>query len=315
MKPARIASFPSVPSDSFPFWTLNPRNKASIHYRAAALSQYLLRKKEIAIREGRDVASDFVYASLFSKEDRHLSKISLWSFLKHASHRPKIILGLDQSTSKDEAESHFSNWNIAIIFYTQQEVASWHNARGNDSLAWFCMEHVFGFKLALNLMLAADSNVFYADSDVLWFGDFYHNFDMISSYPIKPSLDSGERPFDPSLMEKMANSLGFDFEKRPHGCAGVCFFASGNQAFEEVRPWVDILQASGAINRLSEQTIISGLAKKNASFLPQRLVAMDRSVTHCSHSSTPLKSLGRHYPADMRTQFWIDAFHQIILRK
>ena len=315
MKPARIASFPSLPQDGFPFWIFNPTNTASVHYRVATIAQYLLCKKNISIKRTQQTTDDYVYASLFSREDKYLSKISLLSFLKHAAHRPKIVLGLDQSTSKEEAINHFSNWNIPIDFYTPPEVASWHKARGNDSMAWFCMEHVFGFKLALNLMLASENNVFYADSDVLWFGDFYHNFDMISSYPIKPSLDSGERPFDPSFMDKMANSLGFDFEKRPHGCAGVCFFASGNQAFEEVRPWVDILQASGAINRLSEQTIISGLAKKNASFLPQRLVAMDRSLTHCSHSSTPLKSLGRHYPADMRTQFWIDAFHQIILQK
>jgi len=315
VKPARIATFPSEPSHNFPFWAFNPRNKATIHYRAAALSQYLLCKKGIAIQDGRDVTADFVYSSLFSSEDRHLSKISLWSFLKHSTHRPKIVLGLDQATSKDNAESHFSNWRVAIDFYTPSEVASWHKARGNDSLAWFCMEHVFGFKLALNLMLAADSNVFYADSDVLWFGDFHHNFDLTSPYPIKPSIDSGERPFDPSFMEKMAKSLDFDFEKRPHGCAGVCFFASGNQAFEEVRPWVDFLKANAGINRLSEQTIISGLAKKNTSFLPQRLVAMDRSITHCLHSSTPLKSLGRHYPADMRTQFWIDAFHQVIFQK
>ena len=315
MKPARIASFPSLPQDGFPFWIFNPTNTASVHYRVATIAQYLLCKKNISIKRTQQTTDDYVYASLFSREDKYLSKISLLSFLKHAAHRPKIVLGLDQSTSKEEAINHFSNWNIPIDFYTPPEVESWHKARGNDSMAWFCMEHVFGFKLALNLMLASENNVFYADSDVLWFGDFYHNFDMISSYPIKPSLDSGERPFDPSFMDKMANSLGFDFEKRPHGCAGVCFFASGNQAFEEVRPWVDILKASGAINRLSEQTIISGLAKKNASFLPQRLVAMDRSLTHCSHSSTPLKSLGRHYPADMRTQFWIDAFHQIILQK
>lgn len=315
MKPARIATFPSRPPHDFPFWAFNPRNKATIHYRAAALSQYLLYKKEIANRKAGDLTSDFVYASLFSKEDAHLSKISVWSFLKHATHRPKIVLGLDQSTSLGEARTYFSNWNVVIDFYTPSEVASWHKSRGNDSLAWFCMEHIFGFKLALNLMLANDCNVFYADSDVLWFGDFYHNFDLTSPYPIKPSIDSGEKPFDQSLMEKMAKSLDFDFEKRPHGCAGVCFFKCGNQGFQEVRPWVDFLKANGGINRLSEQTIISGLAKKNASFLPQRLVAMDRSITRFSHSSTPLKSFGRHYPADMRTQFWIDAFHQIILQK
>jgi hypothetical protein len=315
VKPARIASFPSRPSHNFPFWTFNPRNKASIHYRAAALSQYLLCKKEIAIQDGRDVTTDFVYSSLFSNEDWHLSKISLWSFLKHATHRPKIVLGLDQSTSKDDAESYFSNWHVAIDFYTPPEVASWHKARGNDSLAWFCMEHVFGFKLALNLMLAADSNVFYADSDVLWFGDFYQSFQCSDSYPIMASIDSGERPFDQPFMAKMAYSLGFDFEKRPHGCAGVCYFRCGSQAFKQVNPFVEMLQSIGGVNRLSEQTIISGLAKRNESFISERIITMDRKITNGFYSGSPTKSLGRHYPAAMRTQFWIDAFHQIYFNK
>jgi hypothetical protein len=315
VKPARIASFPSLPQDGFPFWIFNPTNTASVHYRVATIAQYLLCKKNISIKRTQQTTDDYVYASLFSREDKYLSKISLLSFLKHAAHRPKIVLGLDQSTSKEEAINHFSNWNIPIDFYTPPEVASWHKARGNESMACFCMEHVFGFKLALNLMLASENNVFYADSDVLWFGDFYQSFQCSDSYPIMASIDSGERPFDQPFMAKMAYSLGFDFEKRPHGCAGVCYFRCGSQAFKQVNPFVEMLQSIGGVNRLSEQTIISGLAKRNESFISERIITMDRKITNGFYSGSPTKSLGRHYPAAMRTQFWIDAFHQIYFNK
>jgi len=307
MKLARIASFSSLPPSRFPFWIFNPKNRASIHYRSATLAQYYLSKKSFWVEE-RNQNHKFIYTSLLSKEDSLLSKVSLWSFLRNASCHPRIALGLDSNLSRVEAEKYFAGWGVKSEFYTTQEVAEWHINQGNESIAWFCLEHVFGFKLALNLMLAHKNNVFYADSDVLWFGDFSSALDFNNkSSSIQPSIDSGQRPFDVTFMEQMGESMGFDPYARPHGCAGVCFFKYGSEATEEVKPWVDLLRSDHVINRLSEQTIISAIGKSKSSFLSTRVMAMDTSTTKFSLSQTRNNSLGRHYPANMRTQFWIDA--------
>jgi hypothetical protein len=307
MEPARIASFSSLPPRRFPFWVFNPKNSASIHYRSAALAQYYLSKKIFRL-EKKSQNHQFIYSSLLSKEDCLLSKVSLWSLLRKASCHPRITLGLDSNLSRVEAEKYFADWAVKPEFYTTQEVADWHINQGNESIAWFCLEHVFGFKLALNLMLAHENNVFYADSDVLWFGDFSSALDFHNkSSSIQPSIDSGQRPFDVTFMEQMGESMGFEPYARPHGCAGVCFFQHGVKATEEVKSWVDWLRSNHVVNRLSEQTIISAIGKCNNSFLSTRIMAMDTSTTKFSLSQTRNNSLGRHYPANMRTQFWIDA--------
>jgi hypothetical protein len=313
VKPARIASFPSLPQDGFPFWIFNPTNTASVHYRVATIAQYLLCKKNISIKRTQQTTDDYVYASLFSREDKYLSKISLLSFLKHAAHRPKIVLGLDQSTSKEEAINHFSNWNIPIDFYTPPEVASWHKARGNDSMAWFCMEHVFGFKLALNLMLASENNVFYADSDVLWFSDFSTHLNRYTRHPIYPSIDASVESLDFDLVRLLDQRLGLKLGTPPYGCAGVMLVNRLDlRLLNQFEQSVQIIRTNLPINRLTEQTLIAVIAAQSNSCLGEDTIAMNGEITTFVASFKKNSFTGRHYAGPWRSQFWIDALWQNI---
>ena len=312
---ARVATFPSLPPSRFPRWIINPLNPATLHYRSAALSQYILSKRLPKIL-GAPQPPDtrYVYATIISQNDKFLSYISLYSLIQSVSRIPSIVIGLDDDFPEHEAKKFFEPLQLpSIYFYSKSKLLASIDSVKCDNLSWFCKAHVFGFKLSLNLLLSSSRAVLYADSDVLWFGDIANSAYFDCSKPfIAASIDSGVQPYDPVLMESLSHQFSFDTLLTPNGCAGVCLFGQDPKLINEIDVLVGSIRRNHVITRLTEQTIVSALSKRDGTFLSHLFISMDPYTTVLSRSLSATFSLGRHYPANWRTQFWIDALHLIL---
>lgn len=306
--PARIADFPSFCPDSFPVGVLNPLKPYSWNFRAARVCQYhLSRKKYHYPKEHSN--QDFTYATLVSKGDLLLNRVSIASFLRIHQDLPVFALGLDGSASKEEVIKELSGLPIEMEFYGVNDVAHWHENAGHLALGRFCREHVFGFKLGLNLMLAEKKKVFYADADVLWFAPIQTEIARCCAKPIYASVDLSVSSIDFNLVEIIKGELGIDSIKPPFGCAGISLF---NKAPQDTIKIVDQICEKFIgrikINRLTEQTIVALIAAQCGAFLDSRSICMVDVYSNLLPTWWRKKWIARHYAGPMRSQFWIDAF-------
>jgi len=314
-KPARIATFPSLPSLRFPRWIFNPLNNASLHYRSASACQYLLGKHSkftATLSSERD--SRYTYSTLISRNDRFLAYCSISSLLRTLTTVPSIAVGLDNDFPKDEACSFFSGLSApSIKFYSREEISHWLESNSHSNLAWFSHNHIFGTKLGLNIMLSKYNQVLYADSDVLWFNDIskseYFDLEVPS---LAASIDSGFQPYDPVLMDSLSKRYKFSVKLTPHGCAGVCLFGKNPDLALELDVLIENIRTTFDINRLTEQTVVSAISKRDGYYLSTHFISMDSHTTVFSPSHSVSSCLGRHYPANFRPQFWIDAFYLLL---
>jgi FkbM family methyltransferase len=306
--PARIADFPSARSKFFPLGVLNPLKPYSWNFRAARVCQYHLSRKNLQYVK-KPTSADFTYATLVSKDDLILNRVSIASFLRCHADWPVFALGLDGSATKEEVERELSGLPIEREFYGVNDVAQWHENTGHFALSRFCREHVFGFKLGLNLMLAKKKRVFYADADVLWFAPIQTELERCCECSIYASVDLAVSSLDFKLAEIVLRELGMDSLQPPFGCAGISLF---NMGFEETVKLVDclceIILAKVEINRLTEQTIVALLAARSGSFLDAGAICMVDEMTNGLPSWRRKNWVARHYAGPWRSQFWIDAF-------
>lgn len=309
--PARVATFSSLAPARFPYWIFNPVNSASAHYRAASFYQFISCNR-CFWPSPRSVSANpgYVYATLVSKYDRFLSYISLWSLANASESVPNIFIALDDGFSAFEASDFFSELKLRnLTFITRSQVYSWLSNNNFPSLAWFCRAHVFGFKLGFNLMLSSARKVLYADSDVLWFAplasDFIHEIDV--KY-VAASLDAGDMPYDPILMSFLREYLSLSDSGGINGCAGVALFAQSVDFALMIERLLRQIHYEIPVSRLTEQTIVSAFALKERSMLPASFMTMDSETTAFSPSASTRNCVGRHYPANLRTQFWVDSF-------
>ena len=288
---------------------LIPRRSPPLQIRSARITQYLLKPAKPPHFEQKPSTNSFFYATLFNDDEYLMAKLSLWSLLKNISRFPTIHIGCDPSTDPTAAAKLLENLPTPTVYHTVEEVATYWRENNCENLAWFCEQHIFGFKLAFNLFLSQTNTVLYSDTDVLWFDDPTDTVQNATEGPLYASIDSGDVNYEPELMNAIATEFPFEIGRKPQGCAGVSVFNPSAKDTPELQFALDFLRKSSSIKRLSEQSIVSSIAKRYNCFLPKEFAIMDAPMRPVSISSGGQKLwIARHYAGPFRTQFWIDAF-------
>jgi hypothetical protein len=132
---------------------------------------------------------------------------------------------------------------------------------------------------------------------------------------VSASLDIGQRPYDPELMDFARKYLGLPNKNSQNGCAGVALFAQSTAFAELINQLLCEIKGKIPLSRLTEQTIISAFALREGSFLPSSFMTMEHQLTSFWPSRSVFACYGRHYAAGWRPQFWIDSFFLRFLQK
>jgi hypothetical protein len=290
----------------FPLYIFNPRNSASLRLRYSSFCHYRLSRRRIPGLAPRPEA-DFAYLTLTCRQDILMTQLSLKSLWRTAHRLPSLAVAHDETLAGAEVLQSLSFWPGPVGCIDRAGTAAFHERNGAPFLAEFCRRHVFGFKLAACLRLAAEHRVFYADSDVLWLHDIGALMSRCGQKPLYAAVDCG-----PSYDFELAGRLGEARRNRlltpPHINAGVALF---NRALPELNTYdADLasLLANGPISQFSEQTLVALLVQDiGGTFGEEDVRVTEDRLTAPSPSFRHHPWIARHYISPVRAQYWIDA--------
>ena len=293
-------------SERFPWHIFHPRNLQSPARRFADISRFHAFRKPPVLPATSAPEAEFFYLSLVCQRDLLLTRLNLASLLRHTATLPKLILAHDESLTQNEVKTEFADWPAEIICYSRDD-CSQHMAQENrHEMAEFCNRHIFGYKLAACLRASQYGRVLYSDADVLWLGDCNELMSEHQQVPILGSHDIGIA-IDDNVVEMLPEVAAKLVQEKPRVCAGFAIYNQPLLSHPLVADTVQQIIANAEIGRLAEQTLVGALARTEGGIIPAEHVQMIQPNTaklRLAYSQRP--AFARHYPYNVRPQFWID---------
>ena len=149
--------------------------------------------------------------------------------------------------------------------------------------------------------------LFYADTDVLWFGDPADDLESLIWSEINIHMSYDYYPgYDYDLISKA--NLGISSEERPYYNAGIIFLKNvTGQQWSEIERLLPFVVEDH--NNLTEQTIFAYLQKTSG----PSLLSADKYLLYSTDQfalrpSFKKNAVARHYIGQIRHMFWRDAF-------
>lgn len=247
-----------------------------------------------------------MYLTLACRRDLVMLRASLSSLLQHLRNLPVLILAFDESLSREDLETHFSDWPGEIQFWSREETTKFHAERGEISIAEFCRRDIFGFKFAACARAAETSRTLYADSDVLWFQDSNSLMASCNEQPVYGSTDLGTSVDEPTveMLSEETKALVLQF---PRVCAGFAIYNRPIEPGEELRRVLSRILSTDRIGRLTEQTFIGVMVRSFGALISDDFVPMVRPITaRFKQDHIGERTFACHYPGELKTQLWID---------
>jgi hypothetical protein len=287
----------------FPTGWFHPRCRAPLSIRWGGVVHYRL-SRHVQPKLAPKQSGTLQYITMVGRPHWLLLRESLVSLYRAWNVLPQLTVVSDGSWVADDFLKAFDFWPQPIQVLMPEDILSPLSGLDQAALVKLAKMHPLGLKLAAIVFLARQREIFFVDSDILWFSDpqpvlaRFRGLDKPAA-----SVESGYS-FNPELLKRHCP----EGLQPPYVNSG-CVLLHGNACAPDL--WEAMLATAleQPKHNFNEQSIVAVAIQKYGRKFPEKLCMVDFADALTFSLRKPWREgyHARHYVSWMRHQFYRDA--------